>query len=106
MDHLRREVEQGREGREGLRGSWHRGWLNVPFAEDGEMARLSALFEHTRNEVMGNFCMEVASRLVGLGYASERGSLKITSMLMSEDIQWAHRTAPVEWVLGEAGGDS
>lgn len=28
--------------------------------------------------------MEVASRLVGLGYASERVNLKITSMSMSE----------------------
>lgn len=70
MDYLRGEVEQGSEGREGFRGSWHRGWPNVPFAEIGEMARLSAL---NTLGCMGNFYMEVASRLVGLGYASERG---------------------------------
>lgn len=54
------------------------------FAEIGEMAGLRALLEHTRNEAMGNFYMEVAGRSVGLGCGSKRGNLEITSVLMSE----------------------
>lgn len=49
----------------------------------GEMAGLRALFEHIRNEAMGNLYVEVAGRPVGLGYGSERGNLEVTSVLMS-----------------------
>lgn len=82
MDHLRGEVEQGSEGREGFRGSWHRGCPNVPFAEIGEMARLSALFEHSRmcGELLHGGCQQAG----GLRVCIRKGTLTVTSMLMSE----------------------
>lgn len=51
----------------------------MPFAEVREMAKLRALFEHTRNELTGP---------AGLGCGSERGNLKTTSMLRSEVMQY------------------
>lgn len=48
-------LDEGSEGREFRMNSWHKGWLNEPFAEIRENSGLITLLEHIRTQVIGDF---------------------------------------------------